>query len=53
MLRLSKADLSELRDVLSGRTDDDRRREHRAFVAALEDFVACRTADRARGEEED
>ena len=46
--RLSKADLHRLRDRLSGRTDDDRQREHAAFVGALEDFVERTSADRRR-----
>jgi len=39
MLTLTKEDLELLRTALSGRTPADRRREHREFVAALEDFV--------------
>ena len=40
MLKLTKEDLERLRTALSGRTPADRRREHREFVAALEEFVA-------------
>ena len=39
-VKLSRADMERLRDRLSGRTDDDRRREHQAFVAALEEMRA-------------
>ena len=39
MLRLTKEDLERLRTALSGRTPADREREHREFVAALDDFV--------------
>lgn len=46
--RLSKADLHRLRDRLSGRTADDRRREHAAFVGELEAFVERTAADRRR-----
>lgn len=51
MRKLTRDDLHRLRDRLSGRTDDDRRRQHEAFVAALEDFVAenSRPADRDGG----
>ena len=39
MLKVTKADLDEVRDTLSGRTDEDRKHEHRAFAAALKDYV--------------
>ena len=47
-VRLSRAEFSEIRDVMSGRTDDDRARDRRAFVKALEDFVARKRADACR-----
>ena len=49
-VKVTKADLERLRTALSGRTDEDRRREHQAFVSALEDFVARTAADRRDGE---
>ena len=50
--KLSRADLERLRTALSGRTDEDRRREHQAFVGELEAFVARTTAARDRDGED-
>ena len=45
VVRLSRSELLALRDVLSGRTDEDRAAERRAFDGFLQGFVA-ETAER-------
>lgn len=47
VVRLSRSELLAMRDVLSGRTDEERAAERRAFEAALQEFVDETAAMRA------